>query len=349
MGNLKKLGNFALWFLGVMGVLGAVASLAEEPAAFVPLLIGGALLLPPLRARLPSALGRRTGIVLAILAYSIGGILLSHHEMEEAARLGFASVEEYREEKRKVALGQAPRLESPSKPVNKPTTTSPLEESPMTPPTNDMPAKTLETQNISALNEQAVPNANSSAHIKRIQVTDQMPPFKRSVEVYLTERVSEEELRRISQSIKNDAGDAYQRIFVGFWLPESNPATGPYWATAHHNPNLEVHILGSTREQYAAARAGTDKTKRKGEEVVAQALFDGPGGAQRIVIVVRGGKYFARNYFGDDAEGGEDEPLIKKGNRYWKLDNDFGENYRVTADRLEIFDKDGLVDTAERE
>lgn len=75
-----------------------------------------------------------------------------------------------------------------------------------------------------------------------------MPRIKRSVEVLLPERVSEEQLYLLAHHIRGLDSRSYDRTFIGYRI--KGQAGGMYWATTHFDPGLQVVILGETAEQY---------------------------------------------------------------------------------------------------
>lgn len=72
--------------------------------------------------------------------------------------------------------------------------------------------------------------------------------YKRSIDVRLSEKVSEKELRAIAMELKESEKKAYDRTFIIYLLPDMEVNSGA-WATTHFNPDLEVQILGFTLEQ----------------------------------------------------------------------------------------------------
>lgn len=179
-------------------------------------------------------------------------------------------------------------------------------------------------------------------HISRIVIEDDMPPFKFVVEVDLTQRINKQQIASVSQTIRSSLGGSYQRLFVGFRVPDGGLA---YWATAHQNPDLEVKILGLTRDEHAAATSASFAAK-PGERIIAEAQINGIM-AGRYQIVERSNRpaserFIVRKYF-----QGSDEPLETpvtfRDGAYWDKDGRFGERYEITDNRFEIRDQDGLI------
>lgn len=84
--------------------------------------------------------------------------------------------------------------------------------------------------------------------------------IKRSVEVSLDKRISEQELEALGRHIKQQEKHAYERTFIGYRV--AGQASSMYWATTHYDPDLKVSILGETKEQHAelvAANTGPEQ------------------------------------------------------------------------------------------
>ncbi|KAB1158658.1 hypothetical protein F7018_08555 [Tenacibaculum aiptasiae] len=69
---------------------------------------------------------------------------------------------------------------------------------------------------------------------------------KTSIEIRLKEAISEVDLKNIALEIKNNRSD-YDKIWIFYFLPGQEPGKGA-WATTHLTPELNVEILGATKE-----------------------------------------------------------------------------------------------------
>lgn len=76
---------------------------------------------------------------------------------------------------------------------------------------------------------------------------ESMSTIKRSVDVRLKEKVSEEDLRIIAQEIRAMKG-AHDRTFIVYYLPGDQVGAGG-WAMTHFNPDLQVRVLGTPLEE----------------------------------------------------------------------------------------------------
>ena len=80
---------------------------------------------------------------------------------------------------------------------------------------------------------------------------DILPGIKRSLDIRLNKKVSEETLRSIAVELKNLDRRHYERTFICYYLPDMQVGEGA-WATTHFDPDLTVHIQGLTIENETA-------------------------------------------------------------------------------------------------
>ena len=98
------------------------------------------------------------------------------------------------------------------------------------------------------------------------------PPIKRSLNIRLAEKVSEDTLRDIAKELKQTDSAQYERTFIVYYLPDMEVGAGG-WATSHFYPDLDVRILGLTAEQEVALSTDSGDPTR---EVVGNWLDDRP-------------------------------------------------------------------------
>jgi uncharacterized membrane protein YqaE (UPF0057 family) len=70
-----------------------------------------------------------------------------------------------------------------------------------------------------------------------------MGTIKRTVDVRLEQKITEDELRRLGEAIKRNGRKNYERVFITYYLPHQTPGSGA-WATTHFDPNIDVRVLG---------------------------------------------------------------------------------------------------------
>lgn len=164
-------------------------------------------------------------------------------------------------------------------------------------------------------------------------------PYKVSVDFILKERISKQGLVEISEIVRNGAGRGFERYFIGFYL--KGDSGGTYWATAHHNPKLEVKFLGLSDEAYQGFMSRVKKYhSEEGEKIIADAIIT-HGFSFHVVIFKKAQNYLARIEYQDGSNS--EEQLLKKDGRYWKVDDPYKENYRLFKGMLEIHDREGIV------
>jgi hypothetical protein len=175
-----------------------------------------------------------------------------------------------------------------------------------------------------------------------------VPGSKRSLDVRLDQKVSEETLREIALELKGSASQNYDRTFIAYYLPDMTVGAGA-WATTHFTPDLEVRILGLTaeEEQTLKVEAATGHG-----EVLGSWLDERPFVGNKFTIFRQGGALFIQQAFKDGSgrqiEVAEsDSPL---GRRYDKIESSStGDHWVVGADGdLQIRDNEGLIATAKK-
>jgi len=78
-----------------------------------------------------------------------------------------------------------------------------------------------------------------------------MATIKRSVDVRLEQKISEDALRLVAEKIKGMDSKRYDRVFITYYLPHQTPGSGA-WATTHYEPNIDVRVLGFGADEVPA-------------------------------------------------------------------------------------------------
>ncbi|MBD3675517.1 MAG: hypothetical protein HUJ26_18545 [Planctomycetaceae bacterium] len=176
---------------------------------------------------------------------------------------------------------------------------------------------------------------------------DQLRNVKRSLQIRLNKRVDQDVLRSIAMELVKSVPTKYERTFIGYYLPHMEPEQNPYWATTHFNPDLEVKILGFTKEE---AITVFNNNEISSGEIVGSWIYEVPNASSRIDIFKEKGKLFERRLYGDNSSTTSQlvELNSSLGRRFEKIEpNDFGDHYIVgELGELQIRDNDGLIATA---
>lgn len=172
-------------------------------------------------------------------------------------------------------------------------------------------------------------------------------PYKRSVEVTLHQRVSEEDLESIGKSIKKMGDNDVESTFIGYRLESQSPESA-YWGTTHYNPELNVNISGLTPSQLQAYQS-YDPAEH----------YQDPIGSWRIergfnyiaVAYQKNGEIFIDDIFpGDGVNTSRYETSQAEGGglRLQKPDDTFGEYFVITQKgNLQFWSDNGNYYTAE--
>ncbi len=170
-----------------------------------------------------------------------------------------------------------------------------------------------------------------------------LPGVKRSLDVRITHRVSELELRAIAEDLKNRDPDHYDRTFIVYYLPGMEPGAGG-WATSHFDPELDIRILGTTVEQ--EERLASPSETESAQDVIGVWASDQPYMPARTTLYREGGKTFILQRYSDGSGSPAEvvESETRSGRRYQKPGS--GDYFLLTSSgELEIRDAEGLIAT----
>ena len=176
--------------------------------------------------------------------------------------------------------------------------------------------------------------------------TDIVSGIKRSLDVRLNKKVSENALRAIALKLRAGDSREYDRTFIVYYLP-GMPVGAGGWATTHFDPTLDVRILGLTVQE---ERALVTESVTSVREVIGRWLDEFSG--SQISIYREGGTLFVEQKFKDGSVLKEE--LVEKpstlGRRFDnKQRSSFGDHRVIDrAGDLQIRDNVGLISTAKR-
>lgn len=171
---------------------------------------------------------------------------------------------------------------------------------------------------------------------------ESMHNIKTSITVRLQKEQTKDTLRMIANQLRNDGRTKYQKIFIFHLLPEMEKGKGA-WATTHFNDNLEVEILGMTKESIKELIADSESIPGT---LVGKWLSNYPymGGVYTIFKENNQLKLKVKYQVGS----GSTEDLItknSKGKTIYKVRGCVNDDYYLinSKNELEIHDNEGLI------
>ena len=178
--------------------------------------------------------------------------------------------------------------------------------------------------------------------------TDIVPGIKRSLDVRLNQKVSQDVLRAIALELKSNDSRQYDRTFIVYYLPAMNVDSGG-WATTNFNPTLDVRILGLTAQEEQALLTEPPATDR---EVTGSWLDETPYVGSRITIYREDGTLYIDFKYKDGSILKEElaEKPSPLGQRFDKKEgSSFGDHWIIDREgNLQIRDDNGLIYTAKK-
>lgn len=171
--------------------------------------------------------------------------------------------------------------------------------------------------------------------------------YKRTVEVRISERVSESELRDLGEEILNTASRRYDRTFITYYLTSMKVGSGA-WATTHCDPDMKVAICGTTSDQKKTLIAESQK-RNAGRDMIGTWRIEAPYVSRTIALFREDGKIERERIWKDGSSSIVEmsETKTKLGMRYQEKDADGSSDYYIINKKkdLELCDSYGLVDT----
>tara|TARA_R110000737_G_scaffold246939_1_gene257161 strand:- start:1571 stop:2278 length:708 start_codon:yes stop_codon:yes gene_type:complete len=172
---------------------------------------------------------------------------------------------------------------------------------------------------------------------------------KVNISIQLKQEVSLTELKEIALIIKEER-KSFKNLFIFHYLPGHKTDSGA-WASTHFSPDLEVKILGTTKEDWIEM----DKVKVTGE-IKNIWLDNNPMAPNKIYLVRENQKLYMKTIYPkssltDGSEIIEEIVEKKKGNvtRY-DFKNTHGEYYIIEKNgNLGMYDLDGKFKEAVKE
>jgi hypothetical protein len=173
---------------------------------------------------------------------------------------------------------------------------------------------------------------------------------KTSIEIQLKEEISEVDLKNIALEIK-DSRDDFDKIWIFYFLPDQKPGNGA-WATTHFKPELNVKILGATKE--ASVKMNTTKVTG---EILHSWFENDPMLPNNKYLVKENDKLYMKSIYAKSklaGDGGEmkEEVFINKlknGTTRFDYKNNHGEYYLIEKNgNLGLYNDSGKFMEAEK-
>lgn len=173
---------------------------------------------------------------------------------------------------------------------------------------------------------------------------EKMENIKTSIDVRLESEVNKETITKIANELRKDGRRNYQRVFINYYLPGMEVGNGT-WALSHFNPNLEVQILGLTKDEKTQL---LEKTSLFESNLIGRWIDNTPytGG---VITISRNANILELSIkYKDGSEASKKliEKIVNGQKRWIEKDNVFGEYYVLNNDgNLSIYDTEGLIKT----
>lgn len=167
---------------------------------------------------------------------------------------------------------------------------------------------------------------------------------RRSLNVQLSRRVTEEVLAALAYDLRDQDPRDYERTFIVYYLPGMEEGSGG-WATSHFDPELSVQILGLPADGEPTV---TGDASGSDGEVIGIWEDNRPGVASRYTLLESENGLAFEQVFRDGSSRTieVEESSSSLGRRLADPDNEFGEYFLIRDDRLELWDEEGVVFSA---
>tara|TARA_B110000037_G_scaffold50024_1_gene61476 strand:- start:3700 stop:4335 length:636 start_codon:yes stop_codon:yes gene_type:complete len=171
---------------------------------------------------------------------------------------------------------------------------------------------------------------------------DQNEQIKKvNIDIRLKKEVSESELKEIALNIKEERKN-FRMLWIFYYLPGHKVGSGA-WASTHFSPDLEVKILGATKE----ASEEVSKTKVTGE--IINSWFDNDAMMPNTTYLVKeNNKLYMKTLYPKNSLTAVSEIINevtekKEGNKTrYDYENGHGEYYMIEKNgNLGMYDTDG--------
>jgi len=156
--------------------------------------------------------------------------------------------------------------------------------------------------------------------------------IKTSLDIRLKEKVDKNTLREIANELYNNRKH-FERVFIVYYLPGMEVDKGG-WATSHFNPNLEIKIIGTTKEGHK--KISQKDNEVEGEKILGSWIDEQIHGLEgRIIIYRKKGHLFMRKVFKDGSIGNYEciEYQVENQKRIKKKNDKFGDYFVIDSNK----------------
>jgi len=172
---------------------------------------------------------------------------------------------------------------------------------------------------------------------------------KVNIDVRLDKEISKTELKKIGLKIKEER-PKFDKFWIFYYLPEHKIGNGA-WAITHFKPELEIEILGATKE------ASKEMNEKKVTGTILNMWIDNDAiMPNKIYLVSENDKLFiktiyAKNKYSEASEIINEVSEVKKnGTIRYNYDNNHGDYYVVEKNgNLGLYDNEGKFKEALKE
>lgn len=168
--------------------------------------------------------------------------------------------------------------------------------------------------------------------------------IKTSIDVRLKSEVDEQTITQIAKELEKERRGKYKRIFINYYLEGMKVGEGAY-ALSHFNPNLEVQILGFTKEEKTKLLENTSPLE---SNLIGRWIDNTPYSGGVITISRNANILELSIKYKDGSKSSKKliEKIVNGQKRWIEEDNVFGEYYVLNNDgNLSFYDTEGLVKT----
>ena len=166
---------------------------------------------------------------------------------------------------------------------------------------------------------------------------------KRTVDVLLDERVSEQQLEKLANKIQKMNSEKFKRTFIMYRIQGEKSIAA--WATTHFDPDLKIDFIGLDAENYKTL---INKNRQVDGKKIGE--WYSTGGYEHVVVIFKkDGQYFENNYFVDGSANPVPKKLKFDNGKYIYPDTDENWHFVVNdAGDLEYWGENGNSTTAKK-